>query len=142
MCGFPLTQACTIRAVRRLTHVIISAKGKVRPLKSVLLRALAVSEHSSKGRRRQPARSKTTVVARRGGADQQRRSIVKHRYGIQWLACASVLALMTVAAASAAQAQSAPPAAPAADATVENIVVIGSQIRGARTTGFNFKKAF
>ena len=67
---------------------------------------------------------------------------MKHRYGIQWLACASVLALMTVAAASAAQAQSAPPAAPAADATVENIVVIGSQIRGARTTGFNFKKAF
>jgi iron complex outermembrane receptor protein len=46
---------------------------------------------------------------------------------------ASVLALATFSVVGAAKAQSAPAAS--AEATVEDVVVIGSQIRGAKTTG-------
>jgi outer membrane receptor protein involved in Fe transport len=50
----------------------------------------------------------------------------------QWFVRASVLALTTFAAVGGAQAQSQPAAS---EATVEDVVVLGSQIRGAKTTG-------
>ncbi len=52
----------------------------------------------------------------------------------QWLWRASAMTLAAMTCAGAAHAQSAS-GAPAAEATVEDIVVIGSQIRGAKTTG-------
>ena len=58
---------------------------------------------------------------------------MKRGHHNHWLTRTSVLALATLACVGTARAQA--PATDPAEGTVENIVVLGSQIRGAKTTG-------